>query len=55
MVNSKTKTDVSIFSTGTTGSSVAPDKRVPGKKMDIKSLATSPPRKDQIPNQYKTP
>ena len=36
-----------------TGASINPVKRIPRKKIRIKSLATSPPRKDPIPNQDK--
>ena len=47
--------DLSIYSglTGETRASVTPEKRIPGKKVNIKSLGTSPPRKDPIPNQDK--
>ena len=34
-------------------SSVTPEKRIPRKKINIKSLAMSPPIKDPIPNQDK--
>ena len=33
-----------------TGSSVTPEKIIPRKKKNMKSLAMSPPRKDPIPN-----
>ena len=33
--------------------SITPEKRIPRRKGNIKSLAASPPRKDQIPNQNK--
>ena len=33
---------------------VTPEKSIPGKKINIKSIATSPPRKYPIPNQDKT-
>ena len=39
--------------TGGTRVSVTPEKRIPKKKKNIKSLALSPLRKDKIPNQYK--
>ena len=39
--------------TGETRPSVTPEKRIPRKKRNIKSLATSPPRKDPITNQDK--
>ena len=54
MVNPNIQTDVSVFSTVTTGASVTPEKRIPIDKRNIKSLATSPPGKDPIPNQDKT-
>ena len=50
MLDSKTRTGVSIFFLGT-GASVTPGKRNPRRK-NIKSLAMLPPRKDQITNQY---
>ena len=50
MVNTKIRTDVSVFYTGTTGASVTPENRIPRKKRNIKSLTTSPPGKDPIPN-----
>ena len=46
----KVWTDLSVFS-GVTGDSVTPEKHIPRKKKNMKSLATSPPRKDTIPNQ----
>ena len=51
----KLRTDISVNSrlTGETRASVTPEKRIPRKKRNIKSLATSPPRKDPIPNQDK--
>ena len=39
--------------TGETRASVTPEKRMPGKKRNIKSLATSPTIKDPITNQDK--
>ena len=45
------KTDVYYLSVGTRAN-VTPVKRIPRKKNNMKSLATSPPRKDQIPNPY---
>ena len=39
--------------TGETRASVMPEKCIPRNKIKFKSLATSPPRKDPIPNQYK--
>ena len=50
MVNPKLRTDVSVLSGGT-GSSVTPEKHIPRKKNNVKSLTLSPPRKDPIPNQ----
>ena len=38
---------------GETRASVTPEKRIPRKKINIKSLSTSPPRKDPILNQDK--
>ena len=38
---------------GETRASVTPEKRIPRKKRNIKSLAMSPPRKDPIPNKDK--
>ena len=35
---------------GVTGASVTPEKLIPRKKRKMKSIATSPPRKDPIPN-----
>ena len=49
MVNPKMRTDISDLSVGT-GASVTQEKRVPRKKNNMKSLATSPPRKDPITN-----
>ena len=46
------RTDISVLS-GATGDSITPEKRIPRKKRNIKSLVTSPPRNDPIPNQYK--
>ena len=45
-----------LFFSGVTGETraiVAPENLIPRKKIRIKSLATSPPRKDPIPNQNK--
>ena len=39
--------------TGEKRASVTPEKRIPRKKINIKSLATSPPINDTIPNQDK--
>ena len=49
------QTDLSVFfrSNRRNRASVTPEKRIPGKKRNIRSLATSPPRKDTIPNQDK--
>ena len=49
----KLQNDLSVNSglTGETRASVTPEKRIPRKKRNIKSLAMSPPRKDPIPNQ----
>ena len=49
MVDNKVRTYVSILSGGT-GGSITPEKLIPGKKKNMKSLAMSPPRKDPIPN-----
>ena len=48
----KLQTDLSVLS-GATGASMTPEKRILRKKSDTKSLATSPPIKDPIPNQDK--
>ena len=55
IVAEKLQTDLSVNSilTGETRASVTPEKRIPGKKGNIKSLATSPRRKYPIPNQDK--
>ena len=50
MVEEKLRTDVYIFS-GVTGASVTPEKCVPIKNINMKSLAISTPRKDTILNQ----
>ena len=50
MVDKKIQADVSILSIGT-GASVTPEKHIPRKKNNMKSLSMSPPRKDSIPNQ----
>ena len=50
MLDKKIRTGVSLLSGGT-GDSVTPEKRTPRKKKNKKSLAMSPPKKDQIPNQ----
>ena len=47
MVDRKIRTDVYILSIET-GGSVTPEKRIPRKKKNMKSLAMSPPRKDPI-------
>ena len=51
----KLQTDLSVnFGlTGETRASVTPEKLIPKMKRNIKPLATSPPRKDPIPNQDK--
>ena len=36
---------------GVTGASITPEKHIPRKKRNMKSLTISPPRKDPIPNQ----
>ena len=48
----KLRSDLSVNSrlTGETRASVTPEKRIPRKKRNIKSLATSPPIKDPNPN-----
>ena len=50
------RTDLSVNNgeTGATGAIITPEKIIPRKKSNIKSLAMSPPRKDPIPNQDKT-
>ena len=50
------RTNLSVFNgaTGATGAIITPEKIIPRKKRNIKSLAMSPPRKDPIPNQDKT-
>ena len=55
IVVDKLWTDISVNSglIGETRASVTPEKRIPRKKINIKSLATLPPRKDPIPNQDK--
>ena len=50
MVNAKIQTDVSILFVGT-GASVTTEKRIPGKKRNMKSPAMSSPIKYHIPNQ----
>ena len=49
------RTDISVFLwvAGATGDIVTLEKRIPRKKIKIKSLATSPPWKDPISNQDK--
>ena len=49
----KLRTDLSVNSglTGETRASVTPENLIPRKKINIESLATSPPRKDTITNQ----
>ena len=51
----KLRTDLSVNSvlTGETRASVTPENLIPRKKINIESLATSPPRKDTITNQDK--
>ena len=49
----KMQTDISVLS-GATGASITPKKRIPTNKRKIKLIATSPPRKDPIPNQDKS-
>ena len=55
IVAGKLQTDLSVNSgfTGETRASVTPEKCIPKKTINIKSLATSPPRKYKIPNQDK--
>ena len=55
IVVGKLWTNISVNSglTGETRASVTPEKRIPRKKWNIKSLATSPPRKDPITGQIK--
>ena len=55
IVVEKLQTDLYVNSglTVETRASVTPVKHIPGKKRNIKSLATSPPRKDPIKNQDK--
>ena len=55
IVMDKLWTDLSANSgsPGETRVSATPEKRIPRKKINIKSLATSPPRKYPIPNQDK--
>ena len=43
------RTDIYFFS-GATRANITPEKLIPIKRRKIKSLATSPPRKDPIPN-----
>ena len=47
------QSNVSILSTGTTGDILTPEKRISKKKSNVKSIETSSPRKDTIPNQDK--
>ena len=47
-------TDTSVLSISI-GASIMLEKRITRKKMKIKSLSTSPPRNDSIPNQDKNP
>ena len=53
IVVDKLQNDLSLNSglTGETRASVTPEKRIPIKKRNMKSLAMSPPRKDIITNQ----
>ena len=55
IVVNKLRTDIYVNSglMGETKASVTPEKRIPRKKRNIKSLATSPPRKDPSTNQDK--
>ena len=53
MVKEKMRNSVSILS-GETWASVAPEKHIPIRKMDMKSPAISPPGKDPIQNQIST-
>ena len=55
IVVDKILTDLSVDSglTGETRTSVALEKRIPRKERNIKALASSPPRKDPIPDQDK--
>ena len=52
IVTDKLRTDISVDSglTGETRAGVTPEKCSPGKKGNIKSLSTSPTRKDPIVN-----
>ena len=56
IVVEKLLTDLSVNSglTGETRASVTTENLIPGKKRDIESLATLPPRKDTITNQDKS-
>ena len=49
----RTYLSVNFVLTGETKTSVTPGKRIPRKKRNIKSLATSPPRNDKSLNQDK--
>ena len=51
----KLRTDLSVNSglIGETRASVTPEKRIPKKEQNIKSLAMFPPRKDPITTQDK--
>ena len=51
MVGSKILSDVYYLSI-VKGASVNPEKYIPRKKNNMKSLVMSPLRKDPIPNQY---
>ena len=46
----KIQTDISVLS-GATGASITPGKRIPGKKKNMKSLATPSLRNDTITSQ----
>ena len=48
----KVRTGISVLS-GSTGASITPEKSISINKRGIKLLATSPPRKNPIPNQDK--
>ena len=50
MMNPKMRTDVSVLSVAT-GAIVFPEKHIPRKKNNMKSLAMLPQRNDPIPNQ----
>ena len=49
----RTDTSVNYGLIGETRAIVTSEKRIPRKKRNIKTLVTSPPRRDSIPNQEK--